>query len=202
MHKIISFKKEITFNNSIEEIVSISVDDKLELDNLKIKGNFVIEGEYLTVSRNESFHFDIPYLGYLEDEYDTNGSTIKVDDFYYEIVEPNKLALSIDILVDDLKVKKLINEEVVEEDIREAEIVETTKEDILEDKSEEREKVIFKEDYAEAYMTYRIYIVREGDTIESILDKYGLSLDELSKYNVINELNIGDKLIIPNEKNK
>ncbi len=202
MHKIISFKKEITFNNSIEEIVSISVDDKLELDNLKIKGNFVIEGEYLTVSRNESFHFDIPYLGYLEDEYDTNGSTIKVDDFYYEIVEPNKLALSIDILVDDLKVKKLINEEVVEEDIREAEIVETTKEDILEDKSEEREKVIFKEDYAEAYMTYRVYIVREGDTIESILDKYGLSLDELSKYNVINELNIGDKLIIPNEKNK
>ena len=202
MHKIISFKKEITFNNSIEEIVSISVDDKLELDNLKIKGNFVIEGEYLTVSRNESFHFEIPYLGYLEDEYDTNGSTIKVDDFYYEIVEPNKLALSIDILVDDLKVKKLINEEVVEEDIREAEIVETTKEDILEDKSEEREKVIFKEDYAEAYMTYRIYIVREGDTIESILDKYGLSLDELSKYNVINELNIGDKLIIPNEKNK
>ena len=202
MHKIISFKKEITFNNSIEEIVSISVDDKLELDNLKIKGNFVIEGEYLTVSRNESFHFDIPYLGYLEDEYDTNGSIIKVDDFYYEIVEPNKLALSIDILVDDLKVKKLINEEVVEEDIREAEIVETTKEDILEDKSEEREKVIFKEDYAEAYMTYRIYIVREGDTIESILDKYGLSLDELSKYNVINELNIGDKLIIPNEKNK
>ena len=202
MHKIISFKKEITFNNSIEEIVSISVDDKLELDNLKIKGNFVIEGEYLTISRNESFHFDIPYLGYLEDEYDTNGSTIKVDDFYYEIVEPNKLALSIDILVDDLKVKKLINEEVVEEDIREAEIVETTKEDILEDKSEEREKVIFKEDYAEAYMTYRIYIVREGDTIESILDKYGLSLDELSKYNVINELNIGDKLIIPNEKNK
>ena len=104
MHKIISFKKEITFNNSIEEIVSISVDDKLELDNLKIKGNFVIEGEYLTISRNESFHFDIPYLGYLEDEYDTNGSTIKVDDFYYEIVEPNKLALSIDILVDDLKV--------------------------------------------------------------------------------------------------
>lgn len=202
MHKIISFKKEITFNNSIEEIVSISVDDKLELDNLKIKGNFVIEGEYLTVSRNESFHFDIPYLGYLEDEYDTNGSIIKVDDFYYEIVEPNKLALSIDILVDDLKVKKLINEEVVEEDIREAEIVETTKEDILEDKSEEREKVIFKEDYAEAYMTYRVYIVREGDTIESILDKYGLSLDELSKYNVINELNIGDKLIIPNEKNK
>ena len=80
--------------------------------------------------------------------------------------------------------------------------METTKEDILEDKSEEREKVIFKEDYAEAYMTYRIYIVREGDTIESILDKYGLSLDELSKYNVINELNIGDKLIIPNEKNK
>jgi len=53
------------------------------------------------------------------------------------------------------------------------------------------------------YVTYNVFIVREGDTIESILDKYGIELDELKKYNDLNELKLGDKLIIPNtyEKN-
>ena len=50
-------------------------------------------------------------------------------------------------------------------------------------------------------MTYKVYIVREGDTIESILEKYAVTLEQVTKYNVINELNIGDKIIIPYEKN-
>ena len=50
-------------------------------------------------------------------------------------------------------------------------------------------------------MTYRVYIVREGDTVSSILEKYQITEDSLRKYNVINELTLGEKLIIPNEKN-
>lgn len=216
MHKIISFKKEIIFKNTIEEIVSISMDHHLSLNDLQIKGNFIVEGEYLNLSKKESFHFDIPYLGYLEEIYDTKDAKVKIDDFYYEIVEPNTLGLFIDILVDDLKEKSLIDE--INEDIREQEttnldvlelreefkqdIPESVDEIVLDDKIEQKETLIFKDNYQEAYMTYKVYIVREGDTIESILDKYSITLDNLSKYNVINELNIGDKLIISNEKNK
>ena len=86
MHKIISLKKEITFKNTIEEIVSISMDDKLCLEDLLVKGDFVVEGEYLTLSKKEPFHFEIPYLGYLEEHYDSCKATVKVDDFYYEII--------------------------------------------------------------------------------------------------------------------
>ena len=221
MHKIISFKKEIIFKNTIEEITSISMDHHLELDKLQVKGNFIIEGEYLNKSNKEPFHFDIPYLGYLEEDYETNEAVVKVDDFYYEITEPNVLGIFIDILVENLSEKRLIEEiEVLEENIEEGKndfkielpiarkkeintIEEERCDDIeLSDKIEQREILIFKDNYQEAYMTYKVYIVREGDTIESILDKYSISLDCLSKYNVINELNIGDKLIIPNEKNK
>ena len=67
---------------------------------------------------------------------------------------------------------------------------------------EERDFKILNTNYQEGYMTYKIYIVREGDTVESILERYQITLDKLNKYNTINELNIGDKLIIPNEKNK
>ena len=50
----------------------------------------------------------------------------------------------------------------------------------------------------DTYATYNVYIVRDGDTIESIIDKYGIDIEELKKYNDISELKLGDKLIIPN----
>jgi len=42
-----------------------------------------------------------------------------------------------------------------------------------------------------------VYIVREGDTIDSIMSKYKITRDLLNEYNDLNELKLGDKLIIP-----
>ena len=47
------------------------------------------------------------------------------------------------------------------------------------------------------YYTYKVYIVRSGDTIENICNKYNTTLEELKLYNNIGELNVGDKIIIP-----
>ncbi|MDD2518822.1 MAG: LysM peptidoglycan-binding domain-containing protein [Bacilli bacterium] len=58
---------------------------------------------------------------------------------------------------------------------------------------------------SETYTTYKIYIVREGDTLELLIQNYGISKEELGLYNNINEISVGDKLIIPsvsNEKNQ
>lgn len=49
----------------------------------------------------------------------------------------------------------------------------------------------------EKYVTYRVYRVMEGDTIDKILDKYKVSKEELGNYNDITNINVGDKLIIP-----
>lgn len=56
----------------------------------------------------------------------------------------------------------------------------------------------------EEYRTYRVYIVREGDSLDIIMSKYQISREELEKYNDLKELSIGDKIIIPyfNEDNK
>ena len=49
----------------------------------------------------------------------------------------------------------------------------------------------------DSYVTYRVYRVDEGDTIDKIIEKYNTSKEELEKYNNIIDINIGDKLIIP-----
>lgn len=195
MHRLIPFKKEIVFKNNIDEITSISMEDKLEIEHLVVKGDFVVEGEVVCNDKKENFHFQIPFSNYLDDNLDTTNAKVKVDDFYYEIQEPNTLILFMDILVDNISEKSLM--EIVEPSVDVKEIKEAVVNNI-----EEREFEILNTNYQEGYMTYKVYIVREGDTIESILEKYQITLDKLNKYNTINELNIGDKLIIPNEKNK
>lgn len=53
----------------------------------------------------------------------------------------------------------------------------------------------------EQYVTYRVYKVLETDTIDSIIKKYNVTKEILSDYNNIENINTGDKLIIPaNEK--
>ena len=47
------------------------------------------------------------------------------------------------------------------------------------------------------YRTYKVYIVREGDSLEQILLKYQINKEELEKYNDLTDFNIGDKIIIP-----
>lgn len=49
----------------------------------------------------------------------------------------------------------------------------------------------------ETYMTYKVYIIREGDSIESVMNKYGVMKEELEQYNDLREIKLGDKLIIP-----
>lgn len=49
----------------------------------------------------------------------------------------------------------------------------------------------------ETYVTYYVYIVRESDTIEEILDKYKVTKEDLSSYNDLDSIKVGSKIIIP-----
>lgn len=49
----------------------------------------------------------------------------------------------------------------------------------------------------EKYMTYKIHIVRETETIEQIKEKYNISQEELEKYNNLDNIVLGTKIIIP-----
>lgn len=49
----------------------------------------------------------------------------------------------------------------------------------------------------ETFSTYHVYIVRESDTIEGIMDKYKVTRDDLASYNDLDNVKFGTKLIIP-----
>lgn len=53
-------------------------------------------------------------------------------------------------------------------------------------------------DSDETFTTYSVYILRQDETIQTIIEKYSTTKEELEKYNDLTNLSIGTKLIIPN----
>ena len=49
----------------------------------------------------------------------------------------------------------------------------------------------------EVYKSYSVYVVREGDDVDTIMQKYNVSKEALDNYNDLKEIKIGDKIIIP-----
>lgn len=189
MKEIIPFKKEIIFDRNIDEITSISLEHTLNIKNNDLNGDFIISGEYKSEESVVPFNKKIPFNIVVDDVYKTSNATIDIDDFYYEVKNNNILFISIDVLIDKLERVEL-------EDIRE----------IIEEKKEERNEEISLDIFndsnfkTESYVEYNIYILREGDTIDTILDKYNTTIDKLKDYNDLDDLKIGDKIIIPSNE--
>lgn len=199
MKNIIPFKKEIIFEKNIEEITSISLEHTLTIIDNDLSGNFIINGDYRNNGINIPFNKQIPFSIIVDDIYDTKNATIDIDDFYYEVKNNNTLFVSIDVLLDKL-------EKTYKEDLRE--IIDNT-EDIVEVEETEknnngcnRDNINTSMGYTfneEKYVCYNVYILKSGDTIDTVLDKYNVSIEELKDYNDLEDLKVGDKIIIPSE---
>lgn len=50
---------------------------------------------------------------------------------------------------------------------------------------------------SETYGTFIVYIMRQNETVNSIIEKYNTSVEELEKYNDLKDLSMGTKIIIP-----
>lgn len=50
---------------------------------------------------------------------------------------------------------------------------------------------------ADTYTAYRVYLIKEDDTTDTILKKYNVTKDDLSAYNDLSDIKYGDKIIIP-----
>ena len=121
----------------------------------------------------------------LDNNEDSNNRCIDMED---DIITDN--------VVETLETKKEVKEEI-------SEVKDTNREGLDKkiDKAEEVNKKIktlfnTKSD-TEEYITYQIYIIREGDTVDSIIAKYDIDIESLKEYNDISDLKIGDKVIIP-----
>lgn len=49
----------------------------------------------------------------------------------------------------------------------------------------------------ETFSTYHVYIMRSEETLESVMAKYSVTKDTLAKYNDVENIKLGDKIIIP-----
>ena len=205
MKNIIPFKKDVIFKTNISEVVSISLEHNLTINDDIIKGEFIVTGDYKISDKSLSvdpFNLNLPFEIVIDEKYDTTKATLDIDDFYYEIVNDNVLRVAIDVLLDKLEEKIIIEEdfdlidetpkrEVIEERCIEEEII--PKEEPL------KEKISSNISYSEEFVTYNVCIIREGDTLDKIIEKYNIDIDELNKYNDTSDLKLGDKLIIPNK---
>lgn len=57
-------------------------------------------------------------------------------------------------------------------------------------------------DSADTYVTYYVYIVKEEDSLDKILEKYNVTKEELANYNTLENITPGTKLIIPSQVNE
>jgi LysM repeat protein len=211
MNKIVPFKKNIIFKSNLYEITSISLEHTLHCEEEKIVGEFIISGEYKMVDTSvntESFSFNLPFETTLDD-YKLDNAKIDIDDFYYEIINNNILRVSIDVLVDQIEeILHIVEDVEPEEEVIEETVVERIN-PIQETVGVERTDLIQENDIktifdsvegGEVYATYKECIIREEDTLESIIEKYNTSKDELELYNNLEDIKLGDKIIIPNAK--
>ena len=218
MEKIIPFKKDIPFKTNIYEINSISLEHTLSLkDEYLIMGDFIITGTYKLTSSSiniDEFNFKIPFEISIDKKYDTKNIKVDINDFYYEVIDNSILSVSIEVLVNNLEEKEEIMESTrenkiidIEEEIDAREPNEQERDFINNDNISQNKEIISSIfdnlDDNENYVTYKVHIVTENDTVESILQKYEISSNKLELYNDMSSLKIGDKLIIPtNDQNK
>lgn len=199
MKKIVPYKKELEFKTEVAEIASISLEHTLQkVGENYISGNFILNGEYKIVDisvNTEKFDFELPFEISIDKKYDTSNLTIDIDDFYYEL-KSNKMAVNIDVLLDNLEEKEEVRT-VIEPEVKKEVKVEEKKEVPLETKDEVRENFLNNLNVTEAYRTYKVYIIREGDTLNSILERFQVTKEDLEAYNDISNITVGLKIIIP-----
>ena len=225
MKKIVPFIKTINFDQNVDEVTSISLDRKVNnINNKEITGEFDLYLEYKESDISVTplkYNDTIPFNIDIDDRYLLDNVKVDIDDFYYEL-DNNSIILHIDLEVDGLEydnrdIEELIDKVETNEDVDDSESDST---DIIQDNSidrnnlenddlflEKEEKVEEKtpiyqsfDPEKEDYVTYNVHIVREDDNIDSICLKYGVTKEDLSYYNDINTIKLGDKLIVPNKK--
>ena len=221
MKKKINIEKRVDFPTMIGEVCAISLDHNLKfIDNLNINGDLILSGKYKMTEASrleEDFLYKFPIEIALTEKLDLNTTKVEISDFYYEIENDDIMICHVDLDIEGLEVVDFCDdifdsrecdgdkekiEEIPTKEIIEP-IVETKEEqeEIILEKKEEINIMNFEADN-ETYGTFVVYIVRQNETVNSILEKYNTTVEELEKYNDLKNINIGTKLIIPLLKDK
>lgn len=230
MNQKIEFKKDCMLKTYVSSITDISLTHDYKILDDTIEGYFDVTGSYkVTMSsvETESFMFTIPFTIALSSLIDKDTIDLKLSDFNYsvekdvlhlkmfldmdyqeiEIKEDTEDNEEIDNMINDLMDKESTTDikspgefhnEVMLDNVIDSKEEVSTKEKV----SEKNFNTIFNEVKESNFSKYKVYIMRSEDTLESILVKYNVTLDEIKEYNDIDNINIGSKIVIPYNKNE
>ena len=188
---------DFTYEIINEEILKVNID--LLLDKLEIKEKLVLNdkksedsnddlvvGDDLFMEKDDKKDLSIPFIdrddsiiNNSENNSESNDTLTKeVDDAFNKINNELKInADNIDVACDN---KKDMDEKA-----------------ILDDNDSSPSLFSSFDSSNETYSTYSIYILRDGDIIENIINKYKTTREKLEEYNDLNDLRTGMKIIIP-----
>lgn len=230
MNQKIEFKKDCMLKTYVSSITDISLTHDYKILDDTIEGYFDVTGSYkVTMSsvETESFMFTIPFTIALSSLIDKDTIDLKLSDFNYsvekdvlhlkmfldmdyqeiEIKEDIKDNEEIDNMINDLidkdsttdiKSPSEFHNEVMLDNVIDSKEEVSTKEKV----SEKNFNTIFNEVKESNFSKYKVYIMRSEDTLESILVKYNVTMEEIKEYNDIDNINIGSKIVIPYNKNE
>lgn len=230
MNQKIEFKKDCMLKTYVSSITDISLTHDYKILDDTIEGYFDVTGSYkVTMSsvETESFMFTIPFTIALSSLIDKDTIDLKLSDFNYsvekdvlhlkmfldmdyqeiEIKEDTEDNEEIDNMINDLMDKESItnikspsefHNEVMLDNVIDSKEEVSTKEKV----SEKNFNTIFNEVKENNFSKYKVYIMRSEDTLESILVKYNVTMDEIKEYNDIDNINIGSKIVILYNKNE
>jgi len=187
---------------------TIDIDSKYDTKDLEI----VIGDFYFEIINEEDLkiNVEIDMIGLEEKKEEIITSQITLENEYEEDI--NKIMeTEIEELVredyNDLKIEPIpieVNEEKYKielSDNNEEEIIKNLENQTIYQNEETSTNVssIFSSlaNSEETFSTYSVYIVRESDTIESIIEKYKTTREEIENYNNLDDVKVGSKLIIP-----
>ena len=172
-----NFYYEIIDDDSIKVNIDVYVDAEINEKNNNSdrnkddeKENVIIDNEdVLTPNQEETSNTDMPNKE-LKEKIPLTREEEKLDE---SIKYNNKVRVDLDIDLD----KEI--------------------EDKIDDNNEKIELFNTNNFNNETYSTYYVYIVKEEDTIDSILEKFNTNKEQLSPYNDLDNIKKGTKLIIP-----
>lgn len=202
---------DFTYEVLSENILKVNIDlllDKMELkkeESIEFLEDEIITSEDLFMEENtkEKLEFERNHFNIADDE---------IDSKKIELLESEEIINEIDKSVDfelnkDNKKEEIDNNKKQEsdEDINAKKIIKRKEETTLQEKNDDKESPSLFASFdsnQETYSTYSVYILRENDSIDEIINKYKITREMLEEYNDLNDLKIGMKIIIPNTKDE
>ncbi len=186
--------------------------EEIQIDNRENKDNII--GETAVLEENEEEIKESEVICNNEDssvnDDNNDNDNNELRDCDGDLEENIDMELPIKESIDNSNIEKVDVKDELENTNINNYLEKNEKSDIMEENTTKRENATIKVnslfanlgDENDTFATYSVYIMRDGDTLEKVMDKYKIEKEELEIYNDLSTIELNSKVIIPSSKNE